>query len=88
MFECRKEHLAIQTERSLNDLIGVQCYSSNTDINQEEIMQSWYTRTVNNCNLVELPHSVLDLVVTGENRVFNLCKTTIFWKEDEKNSQM
>jgi len=34
-------------------------------------MQSWYTRTVSNCYLVELPHSVLDLLVAGENRVFN-----------------
>ena len=40
--------LAIQTERSLNNLSGVQCYSSSTYFSQEEIMQSWYTRTVSN----------------------------------------
>jgi len=51
--------LAVQTERSLNDIIGVQCYSSNTDFRQEVIMQSWYTRTVSDCNLVELPHSIM-----------------------------
>ena len=62
---------AIQTDRSLNDLIGVQCYSSNIESSQEEIMQFWHTRIVSNCNLVELPHSLSDLLVTGENRVFN-----------------
>ena len=37
-------------------------------------MQSWYTITVNNCNLVELPHSVLDLLVMGEKRVLNFAE--------------
>ena len=64
--------LTIQTVRSLNGLFDLQCYSSNTDINQEETMQLWYARTVNNCNLVAMPLSVLDLLVIGENRVFNL----------------
>ena len=50
--------LAIQTERRLNDVIGVQCDPSNNESNQEKSMQSWHTRTVSNCNLVELPHSV------------------------------
>ena len=63
--------LAIQTEIRLNDLIGVRCYPSITDSSQEDIMQSWHTRTVSNCNLVEIPHSVSDLLVTGDNRVFN-----------------
>ena len=56
-----KQILAIQTERRLNDLISVQCYPSNTDSSQEDIMQSWHTRTVSNCNLVEMPHSVSNL---------------------------
>ena len=34
-------------------------------------MQSWCTRTVSNCNLVKMPHSVSDLLVTGDNRLFN-----------------
>ena len=63
--------LAIQTERRLNDLIGVQCEPSNTESNQEESMQSWHTRRVSNCNLVELPQSVSHLLVAGDNRVFN-----------------
>ena len=63
--------LAIQTERHLNDLIGAQYYPSNIKSNQEKSMQSWHTRTVSNCNLVELLHSVSDLLVTGDNRVFN-----------------
>ena len=63
--------LAIQTERRLNDLIVVQCNPSNTESSQEEVMQSWHTRTVSNYNLVELPHSVSDLLVTGEKTVFN-----------------
>ena len=46
--------LAIQTARRLNDLIGVQCYPSNTDSSQDDIMQSWRTRTVSNCNLVDI----------------------------------
>ena len=53
--------LAIQTVRSLNGLFGLQCYSSITDINQEEKMQLWNAIKVNNCNLVEMPLSVLDL---------------------------
>ena len=36
----------------------------------------WYARTVNNCNLVQLPHSVLDLLVMGENREFNFVESS------------
>ena len=36
-------------------------YSFITDINQEEKMQLWNAIKVNNCNLVEMPLSVLDL---------------------------
>ena len=57
--------------RHLNDVIGVQCYPSNIESSQEDIMQSWHTRTSSNCNLVEIPQSVLDLLVTGDNRIFN-----------------
>ena len=63
--------MAIQTVRSLNGLFSLQSYSSITDINQEEKMQLWDAIKVNSCNLVEIPLSVLDLSVLGENRVFN-----------------
>ena len=63
--------LAIHTERRLNDLISVQRNLSNIESNQETNMQSWYNRTVSNCNLIELPYSVSDLLTIGDNRVFN-----------------
>jgi len=63
--------LAIHTERRLNDLISVQRNLSNTESNQETNMQSWHNRTVSNCNLIELPYSVSDLLTIGDNRVFN-----------------
>jgi hypothetical protein len=63
--------LAIQTEKCLNDLIGVQHDNSNTEYIREDSLQSWHTRTISNCNLVELPHSVSDLLIKSDNRVFN-----------------
>ena len=63
--------LAIHTERRLYELISAQRALSNTESNQETTMQSWHTRTVSNCNLIELPHSVTDLLVIGDNQVFN-----------------
>ena len=63
--------LAIHTERRLNDLISVQRTLSNTASIQRTNIHSWHTRTVKNCNLIELPLSVTDLLVTGDNRVFN-----------------
>jgi len=63
--------LAIHTERRLNDLISVQRSLSNTESNQDTNMQSWHNRTVSNCNLIELPYSVSDLLTIGDNRVFN-----------------
>ena len=63
--------LAIQTEKCLNDLIGVQRDHSNTEYIREDSLQSWHTRTISNCNLVELPHSVSDLLIKSDNRVFN-----------------
>ena len=63
--------LAIHTERRLNDLNSVQRSLSNTESNQDTNMQSWHNRTVSNCNLIELPYSVSDLLTIGDNRVFN-----------------
>jgi len=62
--------LAIHTERRLNDLISVQRSLSNTESNQDTNMQSWHNRTVSNCNLIELPYSVSDLLTIGDTRVF------------------
>ena len=56
--------LAIHTERRLNDLISVQRNPSNTESNQKTNMQAWHNRTVSNCNLIELPYSVSDLLIT------------------------
>ena len=65
--------LAIQTVKSLPGPFGLQCYSSITDINEKETMQSWYARNVKNCNLIEIPLSVSDHLVLGENIVFKFC---------------
>ena len=46
--------LTIKNVRSLNGLFGLQYYSSDTNNQQEEIMQLWYARSFNNCNLVEM----------------------------------
>ena len=62
--------LAIHTERRLNDLISIQRSFSNTESNQDTHMQSWHNRTVSNCNLIELPYSVSDLLTIGDTRVF------------------
>ena len=40
--------LAIQKVKSLNGLFGLRCYSFNTDILQDEIMQLWNARTLYN----------------------------------------
>ena len=71
--------LAIQTERRLNDLISVQRTLSNTESFQRTNIHSWHTRTVKNCNLIELPLSVIDLLVTGDNRVFNFLEAMNPW---------
>ena len=57
---------AIQKVRSLNGLFGLRCYSSTADIPQDEIMQLWNARAVNNCNVVEMPLTVIQLLVVGE----------------------
>jgi len=72
-WNAERKNLAIKTVRNLNGLL--QCYSSITDINQEETIQVWYARIVNIFNLVEMPLSVSDLLVLGENRVFNFVES-------------
>ena len=67
--------LAIQKVRSLNGLFGLQCYGSNADIHQDEVLQLWKARTVNNCNLVEMPQSIPNLLFAGEIRIFNFVES-------------
>ena len=55
--------------RSLNGLYGLQqCSSYGENHNLEQL---WAARTINNWNLVEMPKSVIELLVTGEHRILN-----------------
>ena len=54
--------LDIQKVKSLNGLFGLRCYSFNTVILQDEIMQLWNATKVHNCNLVEMPLTVFNLL--------------------------
>ena len=67
--------LAINNVSSLNGLFGLKsCVSMN--YNQNHFFgQLWAARTVNNCDLVELPVSVTDLLFIGENRNFNFLES-------------
>ena len=67
--------LAIQKVKSLNGLFGLRCYSFNADIPQDKMLQIWNARVVNNCNLVELPLTVSQLLVAGEVRIFNFLES-------------
>ena len=83
-WNAEKNIWAIQKERSLNGIFGLRCYASNADIQQDEVLQLWKARTVNNCNLVEMPPSVSNLLFAGEIRIFNfelLLKFDKFWME-------
>ena len=61
--------------KSLNGLFGLRCFSFNADIPQDELVQLWNARTVNNCNLVEMPLTVSHLLVAGEVRIFNFVES-------------
>ena len=39
------------------------------------MLQLWNARTVNNCNLVEMPLTVSHLLVAGEIRIFNFVES-------------
>ena len=67
--------LAIQKVRSLNGLFGLQRYGSNADLTQDEVLQLWRTRTINSCNLVEMPQSIPHLLFAGEIRIFNFVES-------------
>ena len=67
--------MAIQKLKSLNGLFGLQRYASNADLQQDEVLQLWKARTVNNCKLVEMPPSVSNLLSAGEIRIFNFVES-------------
>ena len=74
-WQAERNILAIQKVKRLNGLFGLQCYSFNTDILQDETMQLWNAKTVNKCNLVEMPLPVSNLLVAGEVRIFNFVES-------------
>ena len=67
--------LTIKNVRSLNGLYGLQHCSSMTNDENHNFEQLWASRTVNNCNLVEMPKSVKELSVTGEHRILNFVES-------------
>ena len=70
-WQAERNILAIQTVKSRNGLFGLRCFSFDTDIPRNEMLQLWNARTVNNCSLVEMPETVSHLLVAGEIRIFN-----------------
>ena len=74
-WKAERNILAIQKVKSLNGLFGLRCYSFNADIPRDEMLQLWNARTVNNCNLVEMPLTVSHLLVAGEVRIFNFVES-------------
>ena len=73
--ECRKEHFGYPKVKSLNGLFGLRHYASNAVLQQDEVLQLCKARTVNNCNLVEMPTSVSNLLYAGEIRIFNFIES-------------
>ena len=53
----------------------MQHYASNAVLQQDEVLQLWKARTVNNRNLVEIPTSVSNLLFAGEIRIFNFVES-------------
>ena len=74
-WNAEKNIWAIQKVRSLNGLFGLRRYASNADIQQDEVLQLWKARTVNNCNPVEMPTSISNLLFAGEIRIFNFVES-------------
>ena len=55
-------------------LYGLQhCLPMSNDEN-DNFQQLWAARTVNSCNLVEMPKSVKKLLVMSEHRIFNFAE--------------
>ena len=74
-WNAKKNILATQKVTSLNGLFGLQHYASNAVLQQDEVLQLSKARTVNNCNLVEMPPSVSNLLFDGEIRIFNFVES-------------
>ena len=67
--------LMIHEVKSLNGLFGLQQSFPMTDDVNVDFGQLWAARTVNNCNLVELPKSVSELLTMGDDRKFNFVES-------------
>ena len=67
--------LATSNMSSLNGLFGIKQCSSMTNDENHNFGQLWAARTVHNCNLVEMPNSVIDLLEIGGNRSFNFVES-------------
>jgi len=67
--------LIIHEVESLNGLFGLQQSLPMTDDTNTDSGQLWAARTVNNCNLVELPKSVSELLTLGDDRRFNFVES-------------
>ena len=67
--------LIIHEVKSLNGLFGLQQSFPMTDDTNTDSGQLWAARTVNNCNLVDLPKSVSELLILGDDRRFNFVES-------------
>ena len=67
--------LMIYEVKILNSLFGLQQLFPITDDVNVDFGQLWAARTVNNCNLVEIPKSVSDLLTMGDDRRFNFVES-------------
>ena len=67
--------LMIHEVKNLNGLFGLQQSFPMTDDVNVDFGQLWAARTVNNCNLVELPKSVSELLTMGDDRKFNFVES-------------
>ena len=67
--------LIIHEVKSLNGLFGLQQSFPMTDDTNTDSGQLWAAWTVNNCNLVDLPKSVSELLTLGDDRRFNFVES-------------
>ena len=72
---------------SLNGLFGLQQAFPTTDDTDIDCGQLWAARTVNNCNLVNLPESVSELLTLGDDRKFNFTESmmTLHLRKEAEN---
>ena len=67
--------LIIHEVKSLNGLFGLQQSFPMTDDTNTDSGQLWAAQTVNNCNLVDFPNSVSELLTLGDDRRFNFVES-------------